>query len=108
MNRRQFLLRAGIASAALAVPELWVSKQTIFLPPSGGWVSRRAGWQMLENGLIVQWGVGHIQEPFRPASFPVAFPGEVFSYTRDERRNVWCAIGYDPTASLRVHPELLT
>ena len=37
LNRRQFFLATLSTAAAIAVPELWVPKRTIFLPPRGGW-----------------------------------------------------------------------
>ena len=41
MNRRQFFLATLSTAAAIAVPELWVPKRTIFLPPRGGWPSSK-------------------------------------------------------------------
>lgn len=48
MNRRD--LFASLAAAALAPGELWAPKKAIFLPPKGGWISRR--------GSVPHGGIG--------------------------------------------------
>ena len=37
MNRRDLFKFLGASAASLIVPELWLPRQTFFLPPVGGW-----------------------------------------------------------------------
>lgn len=57
LNRRGFLAALGLATGALAVPELWTPKRTFFLPPRGGWIVPVGGggpytyaWQWVSDG----------------------------------------------------------
>ena len=54
VNRRGFLAALGLATGAIAVPELWTPKRTFFLPPRGGWVPP-PGTVAIQNPYTYRW-----------------------------------------------------
>lgn len=93
ITRRQLLIAAALVPAIL-LPELWVPKRTIFLPPHGGWPAR-SGWQRLPDGMIHQWGKTGVNPRTGDSDMKWPIPMVVVSivYTLVGAEMSWSAIG---------------